>query len=328
LPLESATFISDLTTSNPAHTDPLSASDSHIRLIKSTVKATFPNFTSAALQSTQAQLDAAAAVAAGTAVHTFPAGTAALPGLTCVLDPSTGWSRPAANQLAYSIAGSQVLLMGGTALVTSLALAAPAIATTGAYSGGSGQLVPIGATLIWNDDVLPVEGGYCWANGQIIASAATVCPVLLARWGNKFGGDGVTTMGVPDYRDTVPIGKSTMGGVASRGLMTLANTVLGHLLGIANNVLVAANLPPYTPSGTVGVPSITSGGGTALGVASGTGQQLAQSGSGSSPFFASGSFTTLAVGAPTFTGSAQGGTSTPVNNVQPSTTCNYILRLA
>jgi hypothetical protein len=124
-----------LTVSNPAHTDGLSQADSHMRLIKSTVKATFPNFTSVALQSTQAQLDAAAAVAAGTAVHTFPAGSVALPGLTCVLDPSTGWSRPAANQLAYSINGVQAILMGGTALITSLAIAAPAIATTGAFSG-------------------------------------------------------------------------------------------------------------------------------------------------------------------------------------------------
>ena len=41
--LETGTYISDLNTSNPASSDGKSAGDDHIRLIKSTVKATFPN---------------------------------------------------------------------------------------------------------------------------------------------------------------------------------------------------------------------------------------------------------------------------------------------
>jgi len=322
LPLETATFISDLVPSNPAHTDGLSQADSHMRLIKATVKATFPNFTSTALQSTQAQLDAAGSQASGTAASVIPLGTALLPGLYPLGNPNTGMWSPATNQLAWSLNGVQVMLMGGTALVTSLGVAAAAFATTGAYSGGTGQLVPIGAVLEWYDDVLPTEGGYAWANGQIIASANTVCPVLLARWGSRFGGNGTTTMGVPDRRDTVGVGKSTMGGVASRGLMTLTNTVLGTLFGLANNVLVLANLPPYTPSGSIGNGAITishnaaaqtggsstSGGGFALNTPGAAGISASQAAS-------------------SFSGNAQGGTSTPTNNVQPSTTCNYIIRI-
>jgi microcystin-dependent protein len=318
LPLEVANFISDLIPSNPAHIDGISQADSHMRLIKSTVKATFPNFTSVALQSTQAQLDLATSQAAGTAPQVLPLGTAALPALAFLGDLGTGLFQPAAGQIALSLSGAQALLMGGTALITSLAFAAPAIATTGAYSGGSGQLVPIGVALIWHDDVLPVEGGYCWANGQIIASANTVCPILLARWGSRFGGNGLTTMGVPDYRDTVPVGKSTMGGVASRGLMTLTNTVLGTLIGAANVVLATLNLPPYTPSGGVGTSTANTG---VLFTGSGTGN-IAAGGTSSGVSIVGISL------ASTFTGTAQGGTSTPVNNVQPSTTCNYILRLA
>ena len=160
MPLETATFISYLAPSNPAHTDGLSQADSHMRLIKATVKATFPNFTSAALQSSHAQLDLAATQAAGTSVSTIPLGTALLPGLTPVGNPNTGLWSPAANQLAISLNGVQALLMGGTALVTTLGVAASAFVTTGAYSGGTGQLVPIGHTGIWWDDVLPTEGGY------------------------------------------------------------------------------------------------------------------------------------------------------------------------
>lgn len=45
--LETATYISDLNASNPATTDPVEQGDDHLRLIKSTIKATFPNITGA-----------------------------------------------------------------------------------------------------------------------------------------------------------------------------------------------------------------------------------------------------------------------------------------
>lgn len=49
--LENATYISDLVTSNPQSTDSVSQADDHLRLIKSTVKATFPNVTGAVTKS-------------------------------------------------------------------------------------------------------------------------------------------------------------------------------------------------------------------------------------------------------------------------------------
>jgi microcystin-dependent protein len=333
LPLEIASFITDLVPSNPAHTDGLSQADSHMRLIKSALKGTFPNFTSVPLVSTQAQLDG---VALGTAVHTIPMGTAALPGLTPLGDPNTGLFSPAADQLAISLGGTQALLMGGTAIVTSLSIAstsaigAAAIASIGAYSGGTGQLVPIGAVLEWYDDVLPAEGGYAWANGQIIANANIVCPVLLARWGNKFGGNGTTTMGVPNRCETVAVGRRGMGGAPDRGIMTSINDnvlrLLGALFGTQTKTLGTTNLPPYTPTGTATVASTESDIVVSGGVPFFGGVQAGSSGgidfSGPPP-------------APkqiTSTGSvamaAQGGLSTPVNNVQPSTTANFILRLA
>ena len=45
--LESATFISDLNTSNPTSTDVLSQADDHLRLIKAAIKTTFPNINAA-----------------------------------------------------------------------------------------------------------------------------------------------------------------------------------------------------------------------------------------------------------------------------------------
>ena len=56
--LESATFISDLNTSNPTSTDVLSQADDHLRLIKAAIKTTFPNI-NAAVTATPAAINAA-----------------------------------------------------------------------------------------------------------------------------------------------------------------------------------------------------------------------------------------------------------------------------
>lgn len=55
--LESATYISDLVATNPTSSDNVSQGDDHLRLIKSAIKATFPNITGA-VTSTQSEIDA------------------------------------------------------------------------------------------------------------------------------------------------------------------------------------------------------------------------------------------------------------------------------
>lgn len=54
--LETATYINQLVQTNPLGSDPLADADGHLRLIKSTLKTTFPNITGA-VTSTQAQLN-------------------------------------------------------------------------------------------------------------------------------------------------------------------------------------------------------------------------------------------------------------------------------
>jgi hypothetical protein len=54
--LETGSFISDLNSSNPQSTDSVSQADDHIRLLKATIKATFPNVTGA-VSVTQAQIN-------------------------------------------------------------------------------------------------------------------------------------------------------------------------------------------------------------------------------------------------------------------------------
>lgn len=64
--LETGTYIDDLVATNPAATDALSAADDHIRLIKSTIKATFPNITGP-VTGTQLELNLIDGVTATTA---------------------------------------------------------------------------------------------------------------------------------------------------------------------------------------------------------------------------------------------------------------------
>ena len=56
--LESGTFIDSLNASNPTSTDAVSQADDHLRLIKSTIKSTFPNITGA-VTATQSALNSA-----------------------------------------------------------------------------------------------------------------------------------------------------------------------------------------------------------------------------------------------------------------------------
>lgn len=62
--IESATYINGLNASYPAASDPKSEGDDHLRLLKSTVKATFPNVTGA-VTPTQADLNVLAGAASG-----------------------------------------------------------------------------------------------------------------------------------------------------------------------------------------------------------------------------------------------------------------------
>lgn len=65
MPLETAQFINQLDAANPLGSDPIAAGDDHLRLIKATIKSTFPNITGA-VNLTQAQINDGLQKAGGT----------------------------------------------------------------------------------------------------------------------------------------------------------------------------------------------------------------------------------------------------------------------
>lgn len=184
------------------------------------------------------------------------------------------------------------------------------------FGVGSAPSIPLLAGLDYWDTTTP---GSAWIFPAGQAISRTTYAAAFARWGTTYGtGDGSTTFNVPDKTERVSVMKAA---VASRLTSTYFggdSTALGAVGGGESKTLITVNLPAYTPSGTV-ISSVTGG---------------TKAGTGAITNYSVGGVTTAPIGAAdilvgsTFTGSAQGGTSTPIRTVQPTIVCNYILRIA
>jgi microcystin-dependent protein len=173
-------------------------------------------------------------------------------------------------------------------------------------------ITPIGAGMDFWGSTAP--GGWLFCYGQAVSR--TTYAALFAVLSTTYGvGDGSTTFNLPDKRGRVAAGKDDMGG-SSANRLTDANDglngdTLGDTGGGETQTLVTANLPAYTPSGTIAI-----GGGI-------------YGGSSNAGSFAAGATpapnTPVAITA-TLTGAAQGGTSTAFGIVQPTIISNYIIR--
>lgn len=302
MPLETATYVSQLASANPAHSDQLNQADAHLRLIKSVLLATFPNFTAAALNSTQAAIDAAAAQ--------FPNGAAVLADAGAFFKTNTGdgFTNPVAGEVDLkSGAATTKFKSDGSVTATSFV--------------GIGTM-PIGGSMPWYEDTLPDAsyGDYAWLNGQVIASANTRCPVLLARWTSRFGGNGVSTMGVPDMREVAPYGKSTMGSTSSPGRITnYVLTTLGGIIGACLHGLTGAENGVHDHGGLTGNPTTHP-----IINASLTNQQVQPFGVG---FGGPNSSPTPTLPDHLHTIPSDG-SGTPHDNVSPGIVCNWVVRLA
>lgn len=182
-------------------------------------------------------------------------------------------------------------------------------------------VIPVGGFLDYAGTTAP-NSAFALPYGQAISR--TTYSVLFGLVSTTFGvGDGSTTFNVPDLRGRVVAGKDDMGGSSANRLTAADDGLNGDTLGATGGgetqTLVTANLPPYTPSGTNASSNSTATfwtGGTA---------GLSQGASTSTPNNAS--LATVTVAAQTFTGAAQGGTSTAFGVVQPTIILNKLLRV-
>lgn len=251
MPLETASYPPDLVTSNPAASDGLNNADDHLRLIKAVVKNSLPNITGP-ITATQTDINTVAAWATNGA--SVLAGAGAMFGT----NPTDGFKNTLAGDIDVQLQGTIAATFQRTVGVNTLKVFG-GITATGEIKGPG--ITPLGAAVMWFDDVLPTDGLWVWANGQIIANANTVAPTLLARWGSRFGGNGTTTMGVPNMQEVVPVGKSGMGGATAPGLLTSIATgvkdVIAALFGVDTVTLSLAQIPAHTHPNTLSDPGHT-----------------------------------------------------------------------
>ncbi len=190
------------------------------------------------------------------------------------------------------------------------------------FAAGLIYSVPIGGMIDYFGTTAP-NSSFVFPYGQPISR--TVYATLFGLLGTTFGvGDGLTTFNLPDLRGRVVAGVDNMGGSAANRITNsgsgIVGTTLGATGGAQNQTLLTANLPPYTPAGSV-----------ASSVNNFLNQWLITDGvsmsnltSGSAPRLQSQGTPTITS---TFTGAAQGGTSSPVTTVPPTIVCNKLLRI-
>lgn len=232
--LEAASWIDDLVITNPPGGDTKRQGDDHLRLIKTVLKACFPNATKAFYFPSTASKTANFSVTAAEMHRTFfvdtTAGevTATLPALAV---GDAGWTcyfiKTSTNTNALFIAPASGVIQSGE--VFSLAKCRrciPGHRSTALWTGSSWIVsrvpsVPVGSCIPLHAASLPV--GYEWPNGQTLASASTKYPEFYSVNGNS----GVTL----DKRGRVGAGKDDMGGTSANRLTGLSGGINGDVFG-------------------------------------------------------------------------------------------------
>jgi microcystin-dependent protein len=222
--------------------------------------------------------------------------------------------------------------------------------------GGGGSVDP--TTILQTGDIKAVYGtgvlsGFVRANGRTIGSAtsgateranADTQALFVYLWVADAnlavsGGRGASaaadfaankTIALPDLRGRVIAGLDGMGSsLAGRigsgaGSFGVNNDTLGKAGGAEVHTIVTANLPPYTPSGTISGGTITFPS-VAVASSAGGGNSITLGPNSNR----SDQTSTLLPSQPpiTFTGAAQGGTSTAFDTTQPTMLMTYYVKI-
>lgn len=197
---------------------------------------------------------------------------------------------------------------------------------------GNPYAVPLGSFMFHSTSTVP-NSNFVLPYGQAISR--TTYAAYFAMVGTTFGpGDGVTTFNVPDIRGRFIAGWDAMGGVSASRLTTAASGVdggtIGAVGGAQSTTLITANLPAYTPAGSIGITDPGHSHPSSVAVtetvtnAAGTNAAWLRQGSSGYTSFAPANTTGISA---SFTGTAQGGTSTSFTNVGPTIVLPIMLRI-
>lgn len=239
MPVETATYITDLVPANPTHTDGLNQADSHLRLTKSVLHATFPSL-NAPVTGTPTQLNQAAAANATAGSHV-------------IASAASG-----ASETFKAVAGSGDVTISnsgtnGAAGVLNVAVndatnANPVTALTISQAGISApSVMQAGAALIPRGVIVPY-----WGSLTAIPAGWLLC-------------DG--TNGTPDLRGQWLAGASTGGWYVGQTFGALSQTVSTASAGSHNHTGSTVAAGGHTHSGTTDTQGYHSHGGATAGAA-------------------------------------------------------------
>ncbi|MGW1422692.1 hypothetical protein ACWAT4_21560 [Bradyrhizobium manausense] len=303
------------------------------------------------------QFDLTGAVAPGCKLYVYQAGTVATPqnaysdsGLTPSLVLPNPLTCDAAGRLPQFFVADGLIKLRLTKSNGTQIFSGDNLLVVGPSSGGGGGGGTVDpTTVLTTGDIKDVYGtgvlaGFVRTNGRTIGSAtsgateranADTSALFAFLWNQDpnlavSGGRGASaaadfaankTIALPDFRDKVRVALGDMGN-SNAGLFgpdyCISHTTLGFSCGGQTTTLVTANLPPYTPAGTITNGAITINNQGAL---RNTAGDFNNNGGGGGAFGALSAVLpnlTATQAASSFTGSAQGGTSTPLRTIQPS----------
>jgi microcystin-dependent protein len=186
---------------------------------------------------------------------------------------------------------------------------------------GNPYNVPLGAMIDYTATTAP-NSSFIIPIGQAISR--TTYAAYFALVGTTFGsGDGSTTFNVLDMRGRVAAMIDATGTILNGTYFSNSGTI-GTTGGADHVTLLNANLPPYTPTG-----SLSLNAGTLAGSVTAVYNQNGSGVGGGGSFGPNTALSVTISGAPagTFTGTAQGGTSTGVKTLPPMIVLNKILRV-
>lgn len=178
MPLETATYIDGLNASNPAASDAVSSADDHLRLIKSTIKATFPNITGP-VTATQAVLNGVSPALTGTpTAPTASAGTNTTQIATTAFVTAADVAERTATATLTNKTLTSPTVNGGT--ITGITDLAVADGGTGASTFTANSVLLGNGTSAFQTVAPGANGNVLSSNGTTWQSVAPTTPAALS----------------------------------------------------------------------------------------------------------------------------------------------------
>jgi len=216
------TYIDDLVASNPVATDALSQADDHLRLIKSSLKNTFPNITGA-VNASHTELNIIDGSTSATATTLVDADR-------MVINDDGTMAQVALSDLRTYL-GSNLTIT--SSMVQNGAITAAKLATGAAFVAG--MIMPYAGTT--------APTGWLMCYGQAIDQ--TTYADLYAAIGSTYGSSG-SNFNVPDLRGRVIAGQDDMGGTSANRLTSPINgDTLGAAGGSQSHTLTTSEMPSH-----------------------------------------------------------------------------------